>query len=282
MQLCDAHGLPILFLADTPGFMVGPEAEKTATVRHVSRMFVTGANLSVPTGTVVLRKGYGLGAQAMAGGSFKAPLFCVAWPTGGVRRHGPGGRGAARDAARAGGDRPIRMSASGPTSAMVAEAYERGSAINMAAHFELDDVIDPADTRRWVAQLFDGAGTGTGQHIPRPPAAADRHLVAASGLPPPAGQPSAAAQETSEGRRPVRETGVTARALPPNPRGASQEARGRRGAHSPPSADVPGRALRTGCGGPRSEASRHGCDDAGSTWLKQYGSGDRLRAVSFP
>src|SRR6185312_920104 len=81
MGLCDAFGLPLLFLADTPGFMVGPESEKTATVRHFSRMFVTGANLSVPTGTVVLRKGYGLGAQAMAGGSFRAPLFCVGWPT---------------------------------------------------------------------------------------------------------------------------------------------------------------------------------------------------------
>jgi acetyl-CoA carboxylase carboxyltransferase component len=77
MGLCDAFGLPLLFLADTPGFMVGPESEKTATVRHFSRMFVTGANLSVPTGTVVLRKGYGLGAQAMAGGSFKAR--CSAW-----------------------------------------------------------------------------------------------------------------------------------------------------------------------------------------------------------
>ncbi|MGH2893782.1 MAG: carboxyl transferase domain-containing protein, partial [Solirubrobacteraceae bacterium] len=81
MGLCDAFGLPLVFLADTPGFMVGPQSEKTATVRHFSRMFVTGANLSVPTGTVVLRKGYGLGAQAMAGGSFKAPLFCVGWPT---------------------------------------------------------------------------------------------------------------------------------------------------------------------------------------------------------
>ncbi len=81
MQLCDAFGLPIAFLCDTPGFMVGPAAERTATVRHFARMFVTGANLSVPTGTVVLRKGYGLGAQAMAAGSFKAPLFTVGWPT---------------------------------------------------------------------------------------------------------------------------------------------------------------------------------------------------------
>ena len=82
LQLCDAFDLPVLFLCDTPGIMVGPEAEQTALVRHVSRLFVTGANLTVPTGTIILRKGYGLGAQAMAGGSFKAPLFCVAWPTG--------------------------------------------------------------------------------------------------------------------------------------------------------------------------------------------------------
>ena len=71
----------MLFLCDTPGFMVGPAAERTATVRHFARMFLGGANVSVPTGTIVLRKGYGLGAQAMAGGGFKAPLFTVAWPT---------------------------------------------------------------------------------------------------------------------------------------------------------------------------------------------------------
>ena len=81
MALCDAFSLPILFLCDTPGFMVGPQAERTATVRHFARMFVTGANLGVPIGTIVLRKGYGLGAQAMAGGGFKAGLFCVGWPT---------------------------------------------------------------------------------------------------------------------------------------------------------------------------------------------------------
>ena len=81
LQLCDAFALPVLFLCDTPGFMVGPEAERTATVRHFARLFVTGANLEVPFGTIVLRKGYGLGAQAMAGGSFKAPLFTVGWPT---------------------------------------------------------------------------------------------------------------------------------------------------------------------------------------------------------
>ena len=154
MQLCDAFDLPLLFLCDTPGFMVGPAAERTATVRHFARMFVTGANLSVPTGTVVLRKGYGLGAQAMAGGGFKAPLFTRRLADLGVRRDGARGRGPARDAARARGDR-------GPGErerafeAAVAAAYERGKGINMAAYFEIDDVIDPADTRRWIGMLFD-------------------------------------------------------------------------------------------------------------------------------
>ncbi len=95
MQLCDAFELPVLFLCDTPGFMVGPAAERTATVRHFARMFLTGANLTVPTGTIVLRKGYGLGAQAMAAGGFKAPLFTVGWPTSEFGAYGPGGRGAA-------------------------------------------------------------------------------------------------------------------------------------------------------------------------------------------
>ena len=82
MQLCDAFDIPIVSLCDTPGFMVGPEAEKTAIVRHVARMFVTGASLTVPLFGIVLRKGYGLGAQAMIGGGFHASFFTVAWPTG--------------------------------------------------------------------------------------------------------------------------------------------------------------------------------------------------------
>jgi acetyl-CoA carboxylase carboxyltransferase component len=154
MQLCDAFGLPLLFLADTPGFMVGPEAERTATVRHFSRMFLTGANLSVPTGTVVLRKGYGLGAQAMAAGSFKAPLFTVGWPTsefGAMGLEGAVKLGMRRelDAIE---DPEERAQA---YDAAVAAAYERGRGISMASYFEIDDVIDPADTRRWIATLFD-------------------------------------------------------------------------------------------------------------------------------
>ncbi len=157
MQLCDAFGLPLLFLCDTPGFMVGPPAERTATVRHFSRMFVTGANLQVPCGTVVLRKGYGLGAQAMAGGGFKAPLFTVGWPTsefGGMGLEGAVRLGMRREL-EAIADPQERERA---FDAMVAAAYERGKGISMAEYGEIDDVIDPADTRRWIAMLLhDGA-----------------------------------------------------------------------------------------------------------------------------
>jgi acetyl-CoA carboxylase carboxyltransferase component len=154
MQLCDAFALPLLLLCDTPGFMVGPDAERTATVRHVSRMFVTGANLSVPIGTVVLRKGYGLGAQAMAGGSFRAGRFCVGWPTsefGAMGLEGAVKLGMRREL-EAIEDPQQRDDA---YEGMVAAAYERGRGVSMAGYFEIDDVIDPADTRRWVATLLD-------------------------------------------------------------------------------------------------------------------------------
>ncbi|MGA7705343.1 MAG: carboxyl transferase domain-containing protein, partial [Solirubrobacteraceae bacterium] len=154
LQLCDAFGLPVLFLCDTPGFMVGPEAERTATVRHFSRLFVIGANLQVPFGTIVLRKGYGLGAQAMAGGSFKAPLFTVGWPTsefGGMGLEGAVRLGMRRelDAIEDPEERERVFRAT------VAAAYSHGEGPNMAAYGEIDDVIDPADSRRWIATLFD-------------------------------------------------------------------------------------------------------------------------------
>ncbi len=158
MQLCDAFGLPLLFLCDTPGFMVGPAAERTATVRHFARMFVTGANLSVPTGTIVLRKGYGLGAQAMAGGGFKAPLFTVGWPTSEFGAMGLEGavRLGMRRELEAIQDPAERERA---FEAAVKAAYDRGQGINMAAYFEIDDVIDPADTGRWIDTLFDRRAT---------------------------------------------------------------------------------------------------------------------------
>src|SRR6202011_1571330 len=154
LALCDAFALPVLFLCDTPGFMVGPAAERTATVRHFARMFLAGANLTVPAGTIVLRKGYGLGAQAMAGGGFKAPLFTVGWPTSEFGAMGLEGavRLGMRRELEAIEDPDERERA---FDAAVAAAYERGEGLNMAAYFEIDDVIDPADTRRWISMLFD-------------------------------------------------------------------------------------------------------------------------------
>ena len=156
LQLCDAFALPVLFLCDTPGFMVGPDVEAEAQVRHAARLFVTGANLSVPFGTVILRKGYGLGAQAMAGGSFKAPLFCVAWPTGelgGMGLEGAVRLGFRKELESAPPDERDELFAD-----LVARAYEHGKAMNAASHFEIDDVIDPASTRQWITTSFWPAG----------------------------------------------------------------------------------------------------------------------------
>jgi acetyl/propionyl-CoA carboxylase alpha subunit/acetyl-CoA carboxylase carboxyltransferase component len=150
LQLCDAFDLPVLFLCDTPGMMVGPEVEKTALVRHCSRLFVVGANLSVPFGTIVLRKAYGLGAQAMAGGSFHAGTFAISWPTG--EFGGMGLEGAVKLGYRkelAAITDPAERRAA--FDRMVATAYERGKALSTATYFEVDEVIDPADSRRWVA-----------------------------------------------------------------------------------------------------------------------------------
>ncbi|MBV8616745.1 MAG: ATP-grasp domain-containing protein [Acetobacteraceae bacterium] len=149
VQLCDAYDIPVLSLCDTPGFMVGPEAERSAQVRRVCRMFVVGASLTVPFFTVVLRKGYGLGAQAMAGGSFHAPWFTVSWPTG--EFGGMGLEGAVRLAYRnelAAIADPVERDAL--YRRHVEELYQRGKAIHVASMLEIDDVIDPAETRRWI------------------------------------------------------------------------------------------------------------------------------------
>jgi acetyl-CoA carboxylase carboxyltransferase component len=151
MQLCDAYDLPILSLCDTPGIMVGPEAELSGTVRHAARMFVTGASVTVPFFAIVLRKGYGLGVQAMTGGSFKTPYFTVAWPTG--EFGGMGLEGAVQLGYRnelAAVDDPKERAAL--YDELVARMYEQGKGINMASVFEIDDVIDPLESRRWIAE----------------------------------------------------------------------------------------------------------------------------------
>ena len=149
MQLCDAFDIPLLSLCDTPGFMVGPEAEKQATVRHISRMFVAAASLTVPFFTVVLRKGYGLGAQAMAAGSFHSPLFTIAWPSGEFGAMGLEG------AVRLGFAKELAAQSDASAQKalfdkLVAKAYEQGKGLNMASYLEIDAVIDPAATRAWL------------------------------------------------------------------------------------------------------------------------------------
>ncbi len=156
MQLCNAHGLALLSLIDTPGFMVGPEIEEKAQVRHVSRMFIAAAHLRVPYISVVLRKGYGLGAMAMAAGGFHAPMLTAAWPTGEF-----GGMGL-EGYVRLGYRKELEAVPQGPQrdalfEQLVQAKYEKGSAINMAAALEIDAVIDPADTRRWLLAALEAA-----------------------------------------------------------------------------------------------------------------------------
>ena len=150
MQLADAFGLPLITLVDTPGFMVGPDSEKTAMVRKAARIFVTAAALRVPVFSVVLRRGYGLGAMALTAGHFHAPMATCAWPSGEFGAMGIEG------SVRLGFRKELEAAPAGERDALfdklVAQAIERGRATNMASHLEIDDVIDPADTRRWLAR----------------------------------------------------------------------------------------------------------------------------------
>jgi acetyl/propionyl-CoA carboxylase alpha subunit len=154
MQLCNAFNIPILTLVDTPGIMVGPDAEKSGTVRHASRLFVIGGTLNVPVFTIILRKGYGLGAQVMAGGSFHVPAFTIAWPSGEFGAMGLEG------AVKLGFRKELEQvedpeERQALYEKMVAKAYDRGKGINMASLMEIDDVIDPADSRKWILTGLD-------------------------------------------------------------------------------------------------------------------------------
>ena len=165
MQLCNAHGLPLVSLVDTPGFMVGPEVEAQAQVRHVSRMFIVAAHLRVPFFAVVLRKAYGLGAMAMTGGGFHVPVATVAWPSGEFGAMGLEG------AVSLGYRKELAAAAPGAErdalyADLLARQYADGRAANMAATLEIDAVIDPAHTRSWLARglasakAVDAAGNG--------------------------------------------------------------------------------------------------------------------------
>jgi acetyl-CoA carboxylase carboxyltransferase component len=162
MQLCNAHGLPLVSFVDTPGFMVGPAAEAQAQVRHVSRMFVVAAALRVPFFSVVLRKGYGLGAMAMTAGGFHSPLFTVAWPTGEFGAMGLEG------AVKLGFRKELETVPEGAErealyQQLLARQYDNGSAVQMATTLEIDAVIDPALTRDWLARGLQSAGQARAQ-----------------------------------------------------------------------------------------------------------------------
>ncbi len=168
LQLCEAFDIPVLSLSDTPGNMVGPEAEKTGLIRHCSRLFVIGANLTVPIFSVILRKSYGLGAIAMTGGSYQAAMFCVSWPTGefgGMGLEGSVKLGYRNELAAI--EDPVARKAK--FDEMVAAAYANGKAMARGSYPALDDVIDPADTRRWIArglQALPAAPVRTEKKVP--------------------------------------------------------------------------------------------------------------------
>ena len=151
LRLCDAYNLPVVSLCDTPGFMVGPESEKTAAVRRGSRLIVASANLSVPLFTVIVRKAYGLGAQAMAGGSFHEPFFTITWPT---AEMGPMGL---EGAVELGFRKELDATANETErqalfEQLVSNLYKKGKAVSVATAFEIDAVIDPAETRSWITR----------------------------------------------------------------------------------------------------------------------------------
>ena len=158
LQLCDVYRIPMVSLCDTPGFMVGPEAEKTGLVRHTARLFTVGAKITIPFFTIVLRKAYGLGSMGMAAGGFHEPFFTVSWPTG--EFGGMGLEGAVRlgyrkelEAIKDLEEREALFQK------MVAKSYKHGKAINTGAYLEIDEVIDPKDTRKWIVTgLLSNAG----------------------------------------------------------------------------------------------------------------------------
>ena len=157
LRVCDAFGLPVLSLTDTPGFMVGPASEEQGAVRRMSSLFLAGAALRVPVVAIFLRKGYGLGAMAMVGGSFSDPVYAASWPTG--EFGGMGLEGAVRL-----GFRKELEAETDPAERealferLLARMYEIGKATEAAAHLEIDAVIDPVDTRETVIKALASAG----------------------------------------------------------------------------------------------------------------------------
>ncbi|MFN9278159.1 MAG: carboxyl transferase domain-containing protein [Betaproteobacteria bacterium] len=157
LRLADAWAWPVITFVDTPGFMVGPDSERTGLVRRAGDLFIAAARLKVPLFSVMLRRGFGLGAMALAGGHFHAPRATCAWPG---AEFGPMGL---EGAVRLGFRKELQAQPEGPQrealfQRLLAQAVDRGQALNMASHLEIDDVIDPAETRDWLLRQLVVAG----------------------------------------------------------------------------------------------------------------------------
>tara|TARA_R110002072_G_scaffold4245_12_gene30100 strand:+ start:5242 stop:6780 length:1539 start_codon:yes stop_codon:yes gene_type:complete len=156
LRICDAFSLPVVSLTDTPGFMVGPDSEAQGAVRRMSSLFLAGSRLRVPVVAIFLRKAYGLGAMAMTGGTFVAPVYAAAWPTGEF-----GGMGL-EGAVRLGFKKELEAEQDEEAreqlfQQLVARMYEVGKASEAASYLELDAVIDPADTRAAILRALAAA-----------------------------------------------------------------------------------------------------------------------------
>lgn len=154
VSLCDAFDIPLLVLCDTPGLMVGPEAEATGLVRHSARLMSAIVNATTPMMTVVLRKAYGLGHYVMGSASLD-PALLLAWPT--AEYGGMGLEGAVSILHRReleaipDPEERARMRAH-----LTDELREEHKPLMAAGRLVYDDVIDPADTREILRRTLDG------------------------------------------------------------------------------------------------------------------------------
>ena len=145
-RLAERWQLPVVSFVDTPGFMVGPASERAGAPRVMAELFTAGAALTQPIVSIFIRRGYGLGAMAMAGGSFHVPVYSASWPEG---EFGPMGL---EGAVHLGYRQELEATPDGPErealyQTLLNSLYERGRSTEAASYLEIDAVIDPADTR---------------------------------------------------------------------------------------------------------------------------------------
>jgi acetyl-CoA carboxylase carboxyltransferase component len=146
IQICDAFGVPLVFLQDVPGFMVGSKVEHAGIIRHGAKMLHVMSAATVPKLTVVVRKAYGAGYYVMSGRAYEPDLI-VSWPTGEISVMGAEGMVGIAAKKLFGDEEP-----SAEAKKSVVEAIQKGIDVYRVAGWGLvDDVIDPRDTRRVLA-----------------------------------------------------------------------------------------------------------------------------------